>query len=47
MINLLIALTLMCGSFGVTLSKITTNFGVRKPRQHTEPLTLFKDITKQ
>ena len=40
MINLLIALVLMCGSFGATISKTTKEYGFRKQRHHTEPLKL-------
>jgi hypothetical protein len=44
MINLLIALTLICSSFGAFISKTTTHYGVRKQRQHTEPLKIDKEI---
>jgi hypothetical protein len=40
MINLLIALTLMCSSFGAIISKTTKDYGFRKQREHTEPLKL-------
>jgi hypothetical protein len=40
MINLLIAIVLICGSFGATLSKTTKEYGFRKQREHTEPLKL-------
>ncbi len=40
MINLLIAIVLMCGSFGITISKTTKDYGFRKQREHTEPLKL-------
>ncbi len=40
MINLLIALVLICGSFGATLSKTTKEYGFKKQREHTEPLKL-------
>lgn len=40
MINLLIALILMCGSLGATISKTTKEYGFRKQREHTEPLKL-------
>ena len=40
MINLLVALILMCGSLGVTISKTTKEYGFRKNREHTEPLKL-------
>lgn len=44
MLNLIIGLFLLCSSFGVTLSKVQTQYGVRKQRQHTKPLTLDKDL---
>lgn len=40
MINLLIALTLMCSSLGAVISKTTTDYGFRKQREHNEPLKL-------
>jgi hypothetical protein len=40
MINLLIALTLMCSSFGAIISKTTKDYGFKKQREHTEPLKL-------
>ncbi len=40
MLNLLITILIICGTFGATLSKITTDYGFRKQRQHTEPLKL-------
>jgi hypothetical protein len=40
MLNLLIAILLMCGTFGVTISKTTKEYGFRKQREHTEPLKL-------
>jgi hypothetical protein len=40
MINLLIAIVLICGSFGATLSKTTKDYGFRKQREHKEPLRL-------
>lgn len=46
MLNLLISLILICSSFGITLSKITTEYGFRKQRQHTKPLTIDKDVLK-
>ena len=46
MLNLLIGLVLLCSSFGITLSKITTDYGVRKQRQHTKLLTLDKEVLK-
>ena len=44
MINLLVALILMCSSLGAVISKTTTHYGVRKQRQHTEPLNLDKEV---
>ena len=46
MLNLLIGLFLLCSTFGITLSKVQTQFGVRKQRQHIKPLTLDKDVLK-
>jgi ribosome biogenesis protein Nip4 len=40
MINLLIALTIMCSSLGAVISKTTKEYGFRKHREHTEPLKL-------
>ncbi len=40
MINLLIALTLICSSFGAMISKTTKDYGFKKQREHTEPLKL-------
>jgi hypothetical protein len=40
MINLLLALILICGSIGVTISKTTKDYGFRKQREHIEPLKL-------
>jgi len=40
MLNLVIALLLMCSSLGITLSKTNKEEVVRKPRQHNEPLKL-------
>lgn len=40
MLNLLIAILLMCGTFGATISKTTREYGFRKQREHTEPLKL-------
>ncbi len=44
MINLLIALTLMCSSLGAVISKTTKEYGVKKQRQHTQPLSLDKNV---
>lgn len=46
MLNLIIGLLVLCSSFGLTLSKITTEYGFRKQRQHIRPLTLDKDVLK-
>jgi hypothetical protein len=46
MLNLLIGLVLLCSSFGLTLSKITTDYGFRKNRQHINPLVLDKEVLK-
>jgi hypothetical protein len=40
MINLIIAIFLMCGTLGAVISKTTKDYGVRKQREHTEPLRL-------
>jgi hypothetical protein len=44
MINLLVALVLMCSSLGAVISKTTTDYGFRKQRQHTKPLDLDKEV---
>jgi hypothetical protein len=45
MLNLFIGLVLLCSSFGITLSKVQTQYGgFRKQRQHTKPLMLDKDV---
>jgi hypothetical protein len=44
MIHLLVAVLLVCSSFGAIISKTTTQYGVRKQRQHTEPLKIDKEI---
>ena len=44
MLNLLIGLFVLCSSFGLTLSKITTDYGFRKHRQHVKPLIIDKEI---
>jgi hypothetical protein len=46
MLNLFIGLLLICSSFGITLSKITTEYGFRKQRQHIKPLVLDKEVLK-
>lgn len=40
MINLLVAIILMCGSLGATISKFQKMDVGRKSREHTEPLKL-------
>jgi hypothetical protein len=40
MINLLLALILICGSIGATISKTTKDYGFRKQREHIKPLKL-------
>jgi len=40
MINLIIAIFLMCSSFGAVISKTNKEYGFRKQREHTEPLKL-------
>jgi hypothetical protein len=40
MIHLLVAVLLMCSSFGAVISKTTKDYGFRKQREHTEPLKL-------
>jgi hypothetical protein len=44
MIHLLVGILLVCSSFGAIISKTTTHYGVRKQRQHTEPLKIDKEI---
>lgn len=44
MIQLLIGILFMCGSLGATISKITTDYGFKKTRQHTRPLTIDKEV---
>lgn len=34
----------MCGSLGATISKVTTDYGFRKHRQHVKPLELDKNV---
>jgi hypothetical protein len=40
MINLIIAILVMCSSLGAVISKTTKDYGFRKQREHTEPLKL-------
>jgi len=44
MLNLIIGLFVLCSSFGITLSKVTTEYGFRKQRQHIKPLVIDKDV---
>jgi hypothetical protein len=44
MIQLVLILFIMCGSIGVTISKMTTEYGPKRQRQHTEPLKVDKDV---
>lgn len=44
MLNLLIATLIICSSLGATISKITTDYGFRKQRQHIKPLVIDKDV---
>ncbi|MFM2010050.1 MAG: hypothetical protein RLZZ479_441 [Bacteroidota bacterium] len=44
MLNLIIGIFVLCSSFGITLSKITSDYGVKKNRQHIKPLTIDKEI---
>ena len=40
MLNLIIAILLLCGTIGATISKTTKEYGFRKQREHTKPLKL-------
>ncbi len=44
MLNLIIGIFVLCSSFGITLSKITSDYGVKKNRQHIKPLTIDKEL---
>jgi hypothetical protein len=44
MLNLIIGITILCTSLGVTISKTTKEFGVRRQRQHTQPLSIDKEV---
>jgi hypothetical protein len=44
MIQLVLILFLMCGSLGATISKMTTEYGPKRQRQHTEPLRVDKEV---
>jgi len=40
MLNLFIAILVVCSSLGATLSETTKEYGVKKQREHKEPLKL-------
>jgi hypothetical protein len=44
MINLIFGILAICSSFGIFISKNQTESGVKKQRQHTQPLQLDKEI---
>jgi hypothetical protein len=44
MINLVVTLILICGSLGAVISKTTKEYGVKKQREHTEPLNIGRNI---
>lgn len=44
MVQLLIGILFMCGSLGATISKITTDYGFKKNREHNRPLSIEKDV---
>ena len=44
MLNLFIGLLVLCSSFGITLSKVQTQYGFRKQREHIKPLVIDKDV---
>lgn len=44
MLNLIIGLLLLCSSFGITLSKTQTKNGIRKYRQHVNPLSIDREV---
>jgi hypothetical protein len=45
MTYLLIILFAICGTFGATISKTTTDYGVKKNREHNRPLSIEKGFT--
>jgi len=47
MAYLLIVLFAICGTFGATISKTTTEYGFRKIREHNKPLTIEKGFTRE
>lgn len=44
MLNLLIGVILLCVTFGITISKIKTDYGVCKHRQHVKPLIIDREV---
>jgi hypothetical protein len=44
MLQLVLILFIMCGSLGATISKMTTEYGPKRQRQHTEPLKVDKEV---
>jgi hypothetical protein len=46
MLNLFIGIILLCSSIGATLSKVQTNYGFRKQRQHDKPLCIDREFIK-
>lgn len=44
MLNLIIGLFLLCTSLGVTISKTSKEFGLKRHRQHVKPLTIDKEF---
>jgi hypothetical protein len=45
MAYLLIVLFAICGTFGATISKTSTDYGVKRNREHIRPLTLDKGFS--
>jgi hypothetical protein len=44
MIHLLYSILIICGSFGLFLSKTDKSTIIRKNRQHFKPLSIDKDV---
>lgn len=44
MLQLLIAIAILCSSLGATLSKYAKAPGVRAERKHTKPLILDREV---
>jgi hypothetical protein len=44
MLNLIFGILAICSSFGIFISKTQIESGVKKQRQHTQPLQLDKEI---